>query len=422
MDNFKLPDEYAKLTCLIVVGMAGSGKTTFISQFNKQRNKSMEAPTPYNVNLDPAVAHLPYFANLDIRQTLNYKEIMKKHGLGPNGAILTALNLYCTRFDQVLSIIDQRKDDLETIVVDTPGQIEVFTWSASGSIISTTLSVTLPTVLIYVIDLGRCENPNSFMSNMLFCCSIMYKMKLPLVVVLNKCDVGDAEKVKVWMEDYEKYLEALEGDQRYLSCLSRSMCLVLDEFYKNLNAVAVSSVSGFGFDKLDEAIAKARKEYFDVFLPDLIANKSKNTSAEEIEKMNEEIKKFEEQLNKDKEIKESTPPATGSAPSLIVDSSRAQRFEMQFDEENKNIPSKKSDISKKSEEKLKKDGEGGDVKQVEKMMDELEIKSTKNDAIQSISRILWMGLFWIEETLFLQRHPKTHLSQYCFFIGFLQDT
>eukprot|EP01016_Furgasonia_blochmanni_P026760 TRINITY_DN2833_c0_g1_i22.p1 TRINITY_DN2833_c0_g1~~TRINITY_DN2833_c0_g1_i22.p1 ORF type:complete len:329 (-),score=38.51 TRINITY_DN2833_c0_g1_i22:252-1238(-) len=241
-------------------------------------------------------------------------------------------------------------------------------------------------------------------------------------VVLNKCDVGDAEKVKVWMEDYEKYLEALEGDQRYLSCLSRSMCLVLDEFYKNLNAVAVSSVSGFGFDKLDEAIAKARKEYFDVFLPDLIANKSKNTSAEEIEKMNEEIKKFEEQLNKDKEIKESTPPATGSAPSLIVDSSRAQRFEMQFDEENKNIPSKKSDISKKSEEKLKKDGEGGDVKQVEKMMDELEIKSTKNDAIQSISRILWMGLFWIEETLFLQRHPKTHLSQYCFFIGFLQDT
>jgi GTPase SAR1 family protein len=73
----------------------------------------MDTPTPYNINLDPAVAHLPYFANLDIRQTLNYKEIMKKHGLGPNGAILTSLNLYCTRFDQVLGIIDQRKDDLE---------------------------------------------------------------------------------------------------------------------------------------------------------------------------------------------------------------------------------------------------------------------------------------------------------------------
>jgi GTPase len=34
----------------------------------------------------------------------------------------------------------------------------------------------------------------------------MYKMKLPLVVVLNKCDVGDADKVKLWMEDYEKYM------------------------------------------------------------------------------------------------------------------------------------------------------------------------------------------------------------------------
>lgn len=37
----------------------------------------------------------------DIRDTVNYKEVMKQFGLGPNGGIVTSLNLFATRFDQV---------------------------------------------------------------------------------------------------------------------------------------------------------------------------------------------------------------------------------------------------------------------------------------------------------------------------------
>lgn len=32
---------------------------------------------------------------------MNYKEVMKQYGLGPNGGIVTSLNLFATRFDQV---------------------------------------------------------------------------------------------------------------------------------------------------------------------------------------------------------------------------------------------------------------------------------------------------------------------------------
>lgn len=56
---------------------------------------------PYVVNLDPAVAAVHYPANIDIRDTVNYKAVMRDYGLGPNGAIMTCLNLVCTRFDQV---------------------------------------------------------------------------------------------------------------------------------------------------------------------------------------------------------------------------------------------------------------------------------------------------------------------------------
>lgn len=37
-----------------------------------------ENSPPYVVNLDPAVTHMPYTANIDIRDTVDYKEVMKQ--------------------------------------------------------------------------------------------------------------------------------------------------------------------------------------------------------------------------------------------------------------------------------------------------------------------------------------------------------
>lgn len=47
-------------TCLIVLGMAGSGKTSLVTKLTESARK------PYVVNLDPACIDLPYFANIGI--------------------------------------------------------------------------------------------------------------------------------------------------------------------------------------------------------------------------------------------------------------------------------------------------------------------------------------------------------------------
>jgi hypothetical protein len=73
------------------------------------------------------------------------------------------------------------------------------------------------------------------MSNLLFCCSIFYKMKLPLVLVFNKCDAGDASLPLSWMEDYTKFQEALTQRGTYLSTLNKQMAMTLEEFYENFN-------------------------------------------------------------------------------------------------------------------------------------------------------------------------------------------
>ena len=38
---------------------------------------------------------------------------MKRYNLGPNGGILTALNLFATKFDQVMDLIEKRADTVE---------------------------------------------------------------------------------------------------------------------------------------------------------------------------------------------------------------------------------------------------------------------------------------------------------------------
>lgn len=51
-----------KPICLIVLGMAGSGKTTLVQRFASYLFAKKEPP--YLVNLDPAVREVPYPANI----------------------------------------------------------------------------------------------------------------------------------------------------------------------------------------------------------------------------------------------------------------------------------------------------------------------------------------------------------------------
>lgn len=165
-------------------------------------------------------------------------------------------------------------------MVDTPGQIEVFSQSASGQIITESLGCTFPTVSLYIADTVRCENPNTFMSNMLYSLSILYKSKLPLIVVFNKIDVLDHSFAEQWMKDFDQFDVALSKCNNYLASLSRSMSLVLEEFYSNVNSVGVSSITKKGFDDgLLEKFEAAKKEYLEVFLPEIekkMANKQKD--------------------------------------------------------------------------------------------------------------------------------------------------
>jgi GTPase SAR1 family protein len=267
--------ENKPLVC-VLIGMAGSGKTTLLQRLNAHVH-THKIPS-YIINLDPAVTTIPYNANIDIRDSLNYKEVMKQYNLGPNGGILTSLNLFSTRFDQVIQFVEKRAPHLKYVFLDTPGQIEVFTWSASGTIITESFASTFPTIFVYIVDTPRCTNPTTFMSNMLYACSILYKTKLPLLVVFNKTDILKHDFAIEWMQDFDAFEDAIRTSSNYMANFTQSLGLMLEEFYKNLNCVGVSAVTGLGIDELFTAIHRSAYEYetdYKVELQKRIAQKQK---------------------------------------------------------------------------------------------------------------------------------------------------
>ena len=368
------------VACL-VVGMAGSGKSTLMQRLamalrsrarraararlaaagepvaaeeKKRAERAAAAGALYCVNLDPAVAQCAFGPNVDIRDTVKYREVMKHYHLGPNGAIMTSLNLFATKFDQVIALLQKRcppalrgkplaqqeeedgdgdegsetaketpkeaaqpaettkaeattteKDKeeekapeckLQHVLVDTPGQIEAFTWSASGALFTESFAAVMPTVVVYVVDVPRsAQNPSTFMANMLYACSILYRTRLPIVLALTKTDVVSEKVVLDWMRDFDVFEEALSADPTYAHDLAHSMGLVLEEFYAGLHAVGVSAVTGAGTDALLAAVDRASRDYFAVYLADLRA-KQRQARADEQRRQQRNIARIERDM------------------------------------------------------------------------------------------------------------------------------
>lgn len=245
----------------IVLGMAGSGKTTFchrLYSWLSEKSLRINKDSGLNdgvcgVNLDPASISTKMPLHYDIRDLISIEELMQKKNLGPNGAILTALNLFITKIDEFISKIENISP--EYIVIDTPGQIEMFTTSVSGHILAKCLS-SIPGThlnLLYVVDGESAQNPQCFISNMVFAASIHFHFQEKLILVVNKSDLPGTQKVSEWAKDMDLFTETLSQEE-YTTPVIRSMALWTEEFYRALPMCFVSSAFGTGKNILFELV------------------------------------------------------------------------------------------------------------------------------------------------------------------------
>ncbi|ADM11136.1 conserved hypothetical ATP binding protein [Encephalitozoon intestinalis ATCC 50506] len=264
IESEKKEEDGTRRKIFVVVGMAGSGKTTFCQRLYSwisQDNCTIDPATGlnshiYSINTDPAVVNTKMPLNLDIRDVVDYHETMEKYELGPNGGINTCLNLFLLNIGEY---IDRIKE--EYIIIDTPGQIEAFTWSSPGYVLIEALKTVGEVILVYVVDSVSSHKHAVFMSNMMYAASLMCRYEVETLCLFNKKDLSGSELLEEWISDYESFRDSL-NDEDMFSPILGSMALHFEEFYNSIKTVSVSSSTGSGKSDFFDAVNQIMNEKY----------------------------------------------------------------------------------------------------------------------------------------------------------------
>lgn len=197
---------------IFFIGTAGSGKSTLTYAFqNWMNSQGLDVIT---VNLDPGVDYLMYTPDIDIREWVSLAEVMKEHNLGPNGAQIACADLLVFNIERVKKLIDKYKTNY--VLIDTPGQTELFTFRHSSDRIIKTLGED-QSILVFLMDPFIAQTPTGFVSELLLSSTIQFRFGLPILITLSKTDMIEQEALdtlKDWSSDLLKLEEALMTDDK----------------------------------------------------------------------------------------------------------------------------------------------------------------------------------------------------------------
>ena len=193
-----------------VAGTAGSGKSLLTSALkNWYVNRGEDAIA---VNLDPGVVELPYEPEVDVRDWIQLQEVMQDYGLGPNGALVLAADLVATKLGEIQDEIDSHR--AENVIVDTPGQTELFAFRESGEFIVREVRADSK-LLLFLVDPLLASTPANFLSLALLSASVGLRLNIPKITVLTKRDIArdGVKRITEWSRDTKLFEDAL-GDTK----------------------------------------------------------------------------------------------------------------------------------------------------------------------------------------------------------------
>ena len=241
------------MKAIFVTGTAGSGKSMLTSKILEyyQTNGVFASV----LNLDPGVESLPYRPDVDVRDYVDIVQIMKQYDLGPNGSMIMANDLIATKIEDIQNEIHGVNPDY--LIVDTPGQIELFAYRASGPFFIQNIDASEKTN-IFLYDGAMIASPTNFISISLLATSIKLRLGLPTINVMTKTDLipDKIDQVLKWSSDpisLEEELKTLEGET-YSLATDILRTLNIGEFAGDL--IPISNLTGEGMVNLQAALSR----------------------------------------------------------------------------------------------------------------------------------------------------------------------
>ncbi len=230
---------------LYIVGTAGSGKSTLTGSLREWMiAQGYEAIT---VNLDPGADELPYTPDIDIRHYVNLADVMDEFGLGPNGAQVAAADLVALNLEPIKEAVEEMTDGF--ILVDTPGQIELFTFRQSTKQIIDSLWPERSAIL-FLFDPFLSSTPNGFITLQMLFATTRFRFDLPMTGALTKIDLLEEDKmaeILSWINHPDILYDTAMSKS---ASMEKEMGLVvfrmLEEMSASGNLIPVCSADSYG--------------------------------------------------------------------------------------------------------------------------------------------------------------------------------
>lgn len=240
---------------IFVIGIAGSGKTELCASLSEWFSRQDQRVAI--LNMDPGVSKMPYEPDIDVREYVDLFELMDRFSLGPNGSLLLSMDLLVNEIEKINNEI--RKFNPSYLIIDTPGQMEIFAYRASGLFLTNQIFADTK-VILFLFDGIFCKEPKNFISTALLSASVYFRFSLPIINVLTKIDLLKKEELKreiFWSKDpriLRKSLEkSLDNEESiFLDKISR----VLYQHFEKTQFIPVSSITLANFGNLIAAITR----------------------------------------------------------------------------------------------------------------------------------------------------------------------
>jgi hypothetical protein len=226
------------------VGTAGSGKSSLIYAFKEWL--TLQGLDCVTVNLDPGVENMPYEADVDIRDWVRVSDVMEEYGLGPNGAQIVAADLMAVNARDLAESIEKFRTNY--VLVDTPGQIELFAFRQSSEVIMEELGKE-DACLLFLADPTLCKSPSGFVSSVMLAATVHFRFNVPFFTVLSKSDLLKQEEQDAiigWSESADALYGAITDkiDSRALLGIELFKALESIGAYKKMVPASASEPSG----------------------------------------------------------------------------------------------------------------------------------------------------------------------------------
>ncbi len=240
---------------IFIIGTAGSGKSTLAGAFSDWL-RSQEQSTLL-VNLDPAALTLPYEPDIDIREMVDYERIMMTKKLGPNAALIATLREVARHIEELSEEVNSHNVDF--IIVDTPGQLELFAYRKEGRLFTKYLGQDRK-VMLFLLDPMFCAVARNFVASMFLASSVYLTFQLPMIQILNKIDAVPKKyinRIERWSESIDSLLIDIENrSSKVLMHLSREVAQAVYDIVSSIPIIPVSSITMEGFPELHAMLTR----------------------------------------------------------------------------------------------------------------------------------------------------------------------